>query len=288
MKILVIIIIFVLVFCILRCKIYKNKSNKLPKYIKSRLSSNLGITLPNCPYCGMKLQKFPLRKTKCKYCNNFMYARTRPYDNARIIIKKGQIEDVENEWNKKYFMLHYASDDFEKYETKLKKLRHTQKVNFNDVIWYKYEQEYMEACKNLDFDGMAFIHWDRGAFLLDEKRYKSALQEYLIFIFWSANGLGNFLDKSLWSKKEIDKHLKLHITFLGNPGACIEYLNLSEIELKEMLLNLPIEQGLPFPFSINDLIPYYLKAYKQHKLEKKIFESEYKIQYLTGHKIEGI
>lgn len=265
----------------------KTKKTTLPEYIKKRLSADIGITTANCPYCGIKLSTFPSRKTKCKKCDNFIYKKTRAYDNANILIKENEIEKVEKEYKKRTFMLNYACDNFEEYEKKLQRIRKTQSIPFNDVIWYKYEQEYREACNKLNFDKITWFHWNKATFLLAEEHYKSALQEYLVFIFWNTCGGNNFVERPVIDKKFEDNYLKTNINFLGNPGRCLEYLNISEKELKKMILNMPIEQGIPFPFSIEELIPYYLKAYKQHKLEKKKFESEYNIHYLIGGKIKN-
>ena len=265
----------------------ETKKTILPEYIKKRLSADIGMTTANCPYCGIKLPTFPSRKTKCKKCNNFIYKRTRAYDNTSILIKENEIEKVEKEYAIRTFMLNYACDDFEEYEKKLQKIRKTQSIPFNDVIWYKYEQEYWDAYRKLDFPKMVSIHWDRAAFLFNEKKYKGALGEFLVCMFWDACGSDFFVDEELVNKFGRESWFNTQINFLGNSGRCLEYLNISEKELKDMILSMPIEKGLPFPFSIEELIPYYLKAYKQHQLEKKKFEAEYKIRYLIGGKIEG-
>lgn len=46
-----------------------------------------------------------------------------------------------------------------------------------------------------------------------------------------------------------------------------------------MILEIPLEKGLIFPFSIKELTPYYLNAYKLHQIEKK-FEQKHKTRYL--------
>ena len=65
------------------------------------LNSCLGITEAKCPYCGEKLYKFPKAKTKCKSCGNFIYKRTRPFDNKAILVKENELDEVEKEWEKK-------------------------------------------------------------------------------------------------------------------------------------------------------------------------------------------
>lgn len=44
--------------------------------------------LVKCPYCQKELLKFPTRKTRCSYCDNFIYIRTRLLDRQRILVNK--------------------------------------------------------------------------------------------------------------------------------------------------------------------------------------------------------
>lgn len=261
------------------CK--KSKQMQFPEYIKKRLSKSIGIVTPNCPYCGEKLPNFPSRKIKCKNCKNFIYKKTRAFDNASILIKEDEIEKVEDEWNRKRFMLNYCFDDFDKYEKELKKIRKTKNTSFNDVIWYRYEQKTKEAYAKSDLTTIMFLHWDKGTFLFNEKHYKDAFNEYLCFMFWRCCMSGdNFMQRSLTDKQIECSHLKSSINFMGNPGRCIEYLDLSEKDLKKMILEIPLEKGLIFPFSIKELTPYYLNAYQLHQIEKKKFEQKHKTRYL--------
>lgn len=68
---------------------------------REEITSQIGVETANCPYCGKSLAKFPYRKTRCKHCSNFMYVRTRPSDNKRILVREDNIEELENQWTKK-------------------------------------------------------------------------------------------------------------------------------------------------------------------------------------------
>lgn len=78
------------------CVIY-DKENE----IKQEIVSQIGVETANCPYCGESLPKFPYRKTRCKNCGNFMYVRTRPSDNKRILAREENIEKLQSQWTKK-------------------------------------------------------------------------------------------------------------------------------------------------------------------------------------------
>lgn len=270
------------------------KRDFLPSYIQERLSSNLGETEAKCPYCGINLDSFPKAKKKCKNCKNFIYKRTRPLDNKPILIREEQIEAVSKEWDRKRFMLSYAFDEFESYEKELKEKRNTHKVPFNDVVWYKFEKQYWDAFNKGNLLEIENIYWRRASFLLDEEKYKSSFQNYLVFLFWQICGVqanieGNKTTYQFFSdaKDYYDKWggYETYIQFYGNIGRCLEHLNLSKKELENMVLNMPLEKGLNFPFTPEELLPYYLKAYDKHKREKKKFEKEYGIRYMIGGKI---
>ena len=62
------------------------------------LDKTIGETKAICPYCETKLEKKPSRKKQCPHCENYIYKRTRPYDDAHIIIREDQIEDMEEQW----------------------------------------------------------------------------------------------------------------------------------------------------------------------------------------------
>ncbi len=59
----------------------------------------LGNTEPICPYCAKPLDKMPGRKTKCPFCANFMYVRTRPADKKRVIVTEQDAAKIEEQWN---------------------------------------------------------------------------------------------------------------------------------------------------------------------------------------------
>ncbi len=70
----------------------KNKRNE------PSLDKTIGEINAVCPYCEKGLKKKPSRKKQCPHCNNCIYKRTRPYDDAHIIIREDQIEDLEEQW----------------------------------------------------------------------------------------------------------------------------------------------------------------------------------------------
>jgi hypothetical protein len=52
-----------------------------------------------CPYCFVPLLKLPSRKTKCTSCLMYMYVRTRPSDQKKVIVTKEGAEKIDQEWS---------------------------------------------------------------------------------------------------------------------------------------------------------------------------------------------
>jgi len=60
--------------------------------------ADIGNAEPVCPYCNYRFDKMPQRKKKCPKCANFVYSRTRPLDNKKVLIKQDQIDELESQW----------------------------------------------------------------------------------------------------------------------------------------------------------------------------------------------
>ncbi len=51
-----------------------------------------------CPNCGVSLKKVPGAKTKCPDCGKFLYVRTDPRINARVVVTKEQADTIDLAW----------------------------------------------------------------------------------------------------------------------------------------------------------------------------------------------
>lgn len=54
-----------------------------------------------CPYCKIGLTKQPKRKTKCPHCSKYIYIRTDPDTEQKILVREDQLKDIEDRWNVK-------------------------------------------------------------------------------------------------------------------------------------------------------------------------------------------
>lgn len=87
------------------------------------LNSQIGVVEPVCPYCNIKLEKFPARKIKCKNCSKDIYVRTRPFDYEKILVKEEEIPIIEKEWQNSYYIKN-AAQAYEKYNDFFKKAKY--------------------------------------------------------------------------------------------------------------------------------------------------------------------
>jgi hypothetical protein len=58
----------------------------------------LDLRRAECPYCGFALKKLPSAKTKCPGCKQWMTVRMRPADNARVVVRAGEAEELDAHW----------------------------------------------------------------------------------------------------------------------------------------------------------------------------------------------
>lgn len=58
----------------------------------------IGLTEPRCPYCRGALAKMPGAKKKCPSCGNFIYVRTRPLDNKKVLLRDEDRELLDEQW----------------------------------------------------------------------------------------------------------------------------------------------------------------------------------------------
>lgn len=68
---------------------------------KEEIIQQLGVTTPNCPYCGCSLKKMPMRKTRCPHCGEFIYVRTSPINNKTYLVQEDNVQELEAQWRKK-------------------------------------------------------------------------------------------------------------------------------------------------------------------------------------------
>lgn len=85
----------------MKCDLCKNDNPTDAKFCGGCgkiLINEIGRTDSLCPYCHTELKKRPLAKTKCKNCSNYIYSRSRPIDEKKVLLTETEAEHVEVQW----------------------------------------------------------------------------------------------------------------------------------------------------------------------------------------------
>lgn len=251
-------IITTIIFIIILSFIFSSHQDK-----KITGNENIGITTPNCPYCGIELNKFPGRKTKCKNCNNFIYVRTRPFDNKKILIKEDEILAVQIEWEKKngtYEIRQQERDEFEIVRQELMQKRNSTIISDNDIKWVLYQQKRLKYANSKDWYNYGLCTEKMAQVLFDEKKYKSALEHYLEAEYFSMC-CGGDIDGFMPKSHLIKYPNLLKSSFLSYVYDCIDHLQLQPENIREMFMNLIII-NINFPLTRNEAWKYLKEKLK--------------------------
>ncbi len=130
-----------------------------------------------CPNCGAELKKVPGAKTKCPGCGRYIYVRTDPRINARIVVGEDQLEGVDD-------AIAVANGTWE--ERKAQKEHRAQAVaaltkqfgmtpNDADVNWRMWNEDFLTAAAKRDTNTMFSVSWKMVDQLGREKKYTDAV-----------------------------------------------------------------------------------------------------------------
>ncbi|HDH28098.1 MAG TPA: hypothetical protein ENH13_03090 [Euryarchaeota archaeon] len=215
--------------------------------------------MAECPSCKGQLKKIPGRKTKCPHCGQFMYVRTRPKDNVRVVVTKEQADEIDEEWA----IASGTHNDFlakkEEIENERKVLRKRfgKEPSESDVKWGVLNKQLITHAQDSDWGLYRNTRFEMAEILRKEIKLKNALQTYLEVCYLDLNGpnnRGGMNDPELL--KEFPPFDPKNSAFLA-PGVVdrvkriIEKLKLGRDEVKQMFVehNSRIEKSLKLPLS---------------------------------------
>lgn len=224
-----------------------------------------------CPYCNKALEKIPAKKTECPFCRKFMYVRTRPKDNARVVVTKSEAEKIEEDWA----IVSGTHDSFVAEKEKIEKEREILKKRFgkdpseNDVRWGVLNKSLIEQAQHGDWGLYRNTRFEMAEILRKEMKFEHALQTYLEVCYIDLNGpnnTGGINDKEML--KEFPPFDPKQSAFLA-PGVVdlveriMKKLELDKNKIKSIFIkhNSRIENSLRLPLSAED---------SWHSLEKEI------------------
>lgn len=146
-----------------------------------------------CPYCHKTLDKIPSKKTKCPHCGEYMFVRTRPKDNVRVVVTKVEADKIEEDWA----IVSGTHDSFiaekEKFknEQKVLRKRFSKEPSENDVKWSLFNKDLLKYAQSTNWCMYSSTRFQMAEILRKEQRLERALQIYLEVCYIDLNGPSN-------------------------------------------------------------------------------------------------
>ncbi len=153
----------------------------------------IGITDPVCPYCALRLHKMPARKTKCRGCGQYIFVRTRPTDEKRILIREDQDIQIEEQWaiangTHSQFVAARMANEIER--ERLQK-QFGREPSEGEIQWSRLNRSLSEHANLFDWGLYRNARLLMGDILKKEGRHLEALDTYLEVCYLDLNGPNN-------------------------------------------------------------------------------------------------
>ena len=163
--------------------------------------------LNKCPYCKKVINKIPTRKSKCPFCSNYIYSRTRPLDRQKVLVTEDQRDEIEKQWSQ-YYKTKEKSElmdnpEFVSAKSDLTKQFGTE-PDINDVKWRIFNQKIIEYASKKQWGLYRNNKLDMASLLQKENKLEQALNIIFEVCYLDINGCKN-LSGGL-SKKKIDEY----------------------------------------------------------------------------------
>jgi DNA-directed RNA polymerase subunit RPC12/RpoP len=150
--------------------------------------------IDKCPYCKKTLEKIPSRKSKCPYCGEYMFSRTRPLDKKKVLVTENEKDEIELEWTR----MHEANentellqnDEYARAKRDLAK-QFAKEPSMNDVKWCVYNQRILTLSTGRQWGLYRNNKLDMVRLLKSERKQKQALQTLLEICYLDLNGCRN-------------------------------------------------------------------------------------------------
>jgi predicted RNA-binding Zn-ribbon protein involved in translation (DUF1610 family) len=167
-----------------------NSTQPTIEYMDARVSA--------CPSCGATLKKVPGAKTKCPACGEYMFVRTDPRNNCRVVVTQFQAEEIDDEWAK----VNGTWDELLAGKERIEEARTTLRDKFgqdssdSDVLWRLGNENMIDHANQRQWGLYRNDLYELADVARKDGNYKIALQLYLDVCYIDTNGPNNV---GLWS-----------------------------------------------------------------------------------------
>jgi DNA-directed RNA polymerase subunit RPC12/RpoP len=146
-----------------------------------------------CPHCNKPLDKKPGRKKKCPHCGEFIFVRTRPSDEQRVLVTEAQVEEIKEQWsivNGTHAEYLDQKKRFSDEKAKLAK-RFGREPSENDIKWSLLNKDLIGHANNANWGLYRNAKFEMAEILRKESRTSPALELYLEVLYLDVNGPNN-------------------------------------------------------------------------------------------------
>ncbi len=164
------------------------KAQKLKRTLKP-----VGNVDAVCPHCNNPLDKKPGRKKKCPHCGEFIFVRTRPSDEKRVLVTEAQAEEIKEQWsivNGTHGEYLAQKKRFSDEKAKLAK-RFGREPSKNDIKWSLLNKDLIDHANNGNWGLYRNAKCEMAEILRKESRKLPALELYLEVLYIDVNGPRN-------------------------------------------------------------------------------------------------
>ncbi len=146
-----------------------------------------------CPHCEAHLDKRPSRKKKCPHCDEYIYVRTRPADQKKVLVTEEQRDAIDVQWMKVHGTYEIHKEEQREFEQARAMLRERfgQEPIDGDVRWYLLNTALMKHSGQRNWGLYRNTRLNMADHLRKEGKEKLALETYLDVAYIDVNGPQN-------------------------------------------------------------------------------------------------
>jgi hypothetical protein len=212
-----------------------------------------------CPSCGFGLNKVPGAKTKCPHCAAFMYVRTDPETNSRVVVTAERAEEIEDEWSKINGTWEYRQEEKRRYEATKEQLTKNFKgvvPSDNDIKWSLLNEDSIKHASVQDWGLYRNTIFQMGEILRKEEKHSMAIEKYLLVCYMDTcgpNNVGVPLGQKLgFGQKAFSKEFAfLAPGVLERVQKSAKAINKDLDDLKVVILDIGVKYKGAIPFTIS-------------------------------------
>ena len=246
--------------------------SSLPISTKDNPKVSINVTLPSdnyvepsdarvaaCPSCGSVLAKIPGAKTKCPHCSAYMFIRTDPSTNSRVVVTAERADEIEDEWAKINGTWDERQEDKRRFADTKEQL--TQRFNGktpsdNDITWTLLNEDSIKHASMQNWGLYRNVIFQMGEILRKEEKYSMAIEKYLLVCYIDTCGPNN-ISTPLGQKNDIWRSaFTKEFAFLA-PGVIeriqksAKRMNIELEDLKEVFFQLGVTYKGAIPFTLS-------------------------------------